>query len=272
MRLFYRVDEYIQGGFFDEKSLYAVVLSIGLLVTGILPVSAHEHGTSLSADMNMKASAYMQQQVKSDMKLTLNGKPLQLDESYLIDSSLFVPYRAFAEGIGSEVSYDAATQTVTVKKDTKTVKLTIGSSEADVDGSLISMVGPAQLINSSTFVHSRFLAEVFGIKVLYDESTRTVNLISGGTSGSGQEVAKTYYVNMEGFAFKEGEITVEAGSSVIFTNKDKVKHNAVADDGSFKTNLLATGNSESVTFTKPGEYTYYCEPHKEFMKGKITVK
>lgn len=256
-----------------KKRLFAVVLGFGLLTTSILSVSAQEHEPGhdrMAADMTMKAA--VQQQVKSDMKLTLNGKPLQLDESYLIDNSLFVPYRAFAEGIGSEVGYDAATQTVTVKKDAKTVKLMIGSSEANVDGAKVSMVGPAQLINSSTFVHSRFLAEVFGIKVLYDETTRTVNLVSGGTSGSGQEVAKTYYVNIEGFAFKEGDITVEAGSTVIFTNKDKAKHNAVADDGSFQTALLAMGESESVTFAKPGEYTYFCEPHKNFMKGKITVK
>ncbi|MEC0229677.1 stalk domain-containing protein [Paenibacillus alba] len=247
-----------------KKTVFAVVLSVGLFAAGIWPVSAQEHDRSMAADMSMKAGTA--QQVKSDMKLTLNGKPLQLDEAYLIDNSLFVPYRAFAEGIGSEVGYDAAAQTVTVKKDNKTVKLTIGSSDAEVDGSPHTMIGPAQLINSSTFVHSRFLAEVFGIKVVYDEASRTVNLVSG------QEAANTYYVNIEGFAFKDGDITVEAGSTVVFTNKDKVKHNAVADNGSFQTNLLATGESESITLTKPGEYTYFCEPHKNFMKGKITVK
>ncbi len=87
-----------------KKSLFAVVLGFGLLTTSFLSVSAHEHEPghdSMAADMSMKAT--VQQQVKSDMKLTLNGKPLQLDESYLIDNSLFVPYRAFAEGIGSDV-------------------------------------------------------------------------------------------------------------------------------------------------------------------------
>lgn len=253
-----------------KKSLYAVVLGMGLLVTGIVPASAQEHDMTMAADMTMKAA--IQQQVKSDMKITLDGKALPLDESYLIDNSLFVPYRAFAEGIGSEVGYEASTQTVQVKKGSKTVKLMIGSSEANVDGTKVTMVGPAQLINSSTFVHSRFLAEVFGIKVVYNESTRTVNLVSDGATGASQEVAKTYYVNIEGFAFKEGDITIEAGSTVIFTNKDKVKHNAVADDGSFKTALLAQGESESVKFAKPGEYTYFCAPHKNSMKGKITVK
>jgi plastocyanin len=245
-----------------KKRWLMAVLCMGLMMFGVSPSWALEHEMSMSTP----------QQVKSDMKLTLNGKNLQLDESYLINNSLFVPYRAFAEGIGSVVSYDDATQTVTVKKDAKTVELKIGSPEAIVNGSSVNMVGPAQLINSSTFVHSRFLAEVFGITVQYDEATRTVNLVSGSTAVPAPSVGKTYNIDISNFAFTESDITVEAGSTIVFTNKDKVKHNAVADNGDFKLPLLAQGESASVTLSKPGEYTYFCEPHKDFMKGKITVK
>ncbi|WNR45427.1 stalk domain-containing protein [Paenibacillus roseipurpureus] len=239
-------------------------------MVGIGSVAAEEHDMSMSGDMNMSAAIH--QQVKSDMKLELNGEPLQLDESYLIDNSLFVPYRAFAEGIGAEVSYEASTQTVTVKKEGNLVQLTIGSSEALVNGSGRMMVGPAQLINSSTFVHSRFLAEVFGIAVQYDEATRTVNLVSDTEISAMHPIAKTYYVDIEGFQFKGGNITVEAGSTIVFTNKDKVKHNAVAVNGSFKLPLLGTGESGGITLTEPGEYAYFCEPHKNAMQGVITVK
>jgi plastocyanin len=51
-----------------------------------------------------------------------------------------------------------------------------------------------------------------------------------------------------------------------------MQHNAVAVDGSFKTKLLDENESATITLTKPGEYEYYCEPHKSFMKGKIIVK
>lgn len=247
-----------------KKSVCALVVSLGVLLAGIVPASAQDH--DMVMPMGKVADA---QPMKSDMKITLDGKSMALDESYLIDDSLFVPYRAFAEGIGAEVSYDANNQMVTVKKGAKMVQLMIGSSEADVDGSNVKMVGPAQLINSSTFVHSRFLAEAFGVLVQYDSATRTVNLISGD---SGQKIGKTYYINIEGFAFNESELTVEAGSTIVFTNKDKVKHNAVADDGSFRTSLLGARESESITLSTPGVYTYFCEPHKDFMKGKITVK
>lgn len=238
-----------------RKSWLVACLCIAMWMVGVVSVSAEEH-----------------QQVKSDMKLELNGKPLQLDESYLINNSLFVPYRAFAEGIGAEVSYEASNQRVTVQKDGLTVHLTIGSSEALVDGSSRTMVGPAQLINNSTFVHSRFLSEVFGIKVQYDEATRTVHLISNPNQNSANPAPRTYYVTIEGFQFKGGNITVEPGSTIVFTNKDKVKHNAVAENGSFKTPLLATGESGSITLTEPGDYAYFCELHKNAMQGIITVK
>jgi plastocyanin len=237
-----------------RKSWLLICLCVALWMVGAVAVSAKEH-----------------LQVKSDMKLELDGKPLQLDESYLIDNSLFVPYRAFAEGIGAEVSYEAATQGVTVQKGGLTVHLTIGSSEAIVGGSSRMMVGPAQLINNSTFVHSRFLSEVFGIRVHYDEATRTVHLVSS-EQPSENPAPKTYEITIEGFQFKGGNITVEPGSTIIFTNKDKVKHNAVAENGSFKIPLLTTGESGSITLTEPGDYAYFCELHKNAMQGTITVK
>lgn len=90
--------------------------------------------------------------------------------------------------------------------------------------------------------------------------------------------SKEYRVEMAGFAFSVKELTVEAGSKVTFTNKDKIKHNAVSDtlgdDGKpvFETKLLGEGESETITLTKPGTYTYYCAPHKAEMKATIIVK
>jgi len=84
--------------------------------------------------------------------------------------------------------------------------------------------------------------------------------------------AKTYHIEISNYAFSQPVLTVEVGSTVIWTNKDPMQHNAVAVDGTFALPLLSQGESGSYTFTKAGEYDYYCQPHKAFMKGKIIVK
>jgi predicted lipoprotein with Yx(FWY)xxD motif/plastocyanin len=84
--------------------------------------------------------------------------------------------------------------------------------------------------------------------------------------------SKTYNIDMKNFAFSNLELTIEVGSTVIFTNQDGTNHNAQAVDGSFETKLLAKGESASVTFNKAGTFDYFCMPHKDFMTAKIIVK
>lgn len=92
------------------------------------------------------------------------------------------------------------------------------------------------------------------------------------TKEMAKAAAKAYLIEISNFAFSVPELTIEAGSTVTFTNHDSIKHNAAAVNGSFRTKLLTSGESETVTFSTPGEYEYVCEPHSTHMKGKIIVK
>ena len=47
-------------------------------------------------------------------------------------------------------------------------------------------------------------------------------------------------------------------------------HNVTAVDGSFDSGLLATGETFSYTFDKPGEFEYYCTPHP-WMRARVMV-
>ncbi|AJY77977.1 hypothetical protein VN24_23670 [Paenibacillus beijingensis] len=95
---------------------------------------------------------------------------------------------------------------------------------------------------------------------------------NGTTAASAPAEVKTYRIDIKEFSFGSEPLTVEAGSKVIFTNYDDMKHNAVAVDGSFASPLLAKGESYTVTLDKAGTIDYYCEPHKSFMTGQIIVK
>jgi plastocyanin len=71
-------------------------------------------------------------------------------------------------------------------------------------------------------------------------------------------------------------ITVKAGDTVKWVNNKMSPHNVVFnDDGekSHKQLVFSPGESYATTFNEPGEYAYYCEPHRGAgMVGKVVVQ
>ena len=63
------------------------------------------------------------------------------------------------------------------------------------------------------------------------------------------------------FAIQPQRAKVKAGTKVTFTNGGKEAHEAVALDGSWTTGKIAPGQSVTVSFDKPGTYTYQCKNH-----------
>ena len=78
-------------------------------------------------------------------------------------------------------------------------------------------------------------------------------------------------VTITDFEFSPATITVNEGDTVTWTNKGPTPHTATAEDGSFDTGNLDTGESGSATFTAAGTISYICTPHP-FMTGKVIVK
>jgi plastocyanin len=99
----------------------------------------------------------------------------------------------------------------------------------------------------------------------------TVGTPAGGTPMAGTPAsASSSSVEIKGFAFNPATITVPVGTTVTWTNQDAAPHTATADDKSFDTGRLDQGKSGSVTFDKPGTYTYTCTFHPN-MKGTVVV-
>lgn len=78
-------------------------------------------------------------------------------------------------------------------------------------------------------------------------------------------------VEIKNFAFSPSTLTVKVGNTVNWTNQDSVGHSATADDGSFDTGVLAQGESNDVTFTEAGTFSYHCTPHPN-MKATVVVE
>jgi quinohemoprotein ethanol dehydrogenase len=64
------------------------------------------------------------------------------------------------------------------------------------------------------------------------------------------------------YAFQPVRTKVKVGAKVTWTNKGKETHTATAIDGSWTTGEVAPGKSVTLTFDKPGTYTYQCKGHE----------
>ena len=66
-------------------------------------------------------------------------------------------------------------------------------------------------------------------------------------------------------------LTVPAGTTVTWLNRDEEIHTVVSTTLAFKSAGLETDEAYSYTFTKPGVYEYFCTLHP-LMTGKVIVK
>ena len=81
----------------------------------------------------------------------------------------------------------------------------------------------------------------------------------------------TVRVQIKVFAFTPKVLTIAAGTTVIWTNVDEEPHTVTAVGGAFHSSALDTNDTYSFTFSKPGDYAYYCRLHPQ-MTAKVIVR
>ncbi len=110
---------------------------------------------------------------------------------------------------------------------------------------------------------TRLFAALLGLACLFAVGTTQRSVAADAPKGA--------EVNIDNFSFSPATITVKAGTTVTWTNRDDIPHTVVADDKSFKSKALDTGDKFTFTPTKPGTYPYFCSIHPK-MTGKLVVE
>lgn len=80
----------------------------------------------------------------------------------------------------------------------------------------------------------------------------------------------TATIEIRNFKFNPPALTVHAGESVTWINRDETPHTVAEANKSFRSAALDTGDKFSHAFTAPGTYTYFCTMHPQ-MTGTVTV-
>lgn len=72
-------------------------------------------------------------------------------------------------------------------------------------------------------------------------------------------------------AFQPANISVKKGTTVTWTNQDRLEHTVTSNsDSELKSNALNRDEVYSFTFSEVGEFNYHCNFHPS-MNGKVTV-
>lgn len=127
-----------------------------------------------------KISYQIDPSVNTRINVLYNGKRISFGKygqnPILQSGNTLVPLRSIFETMGATVDWDGATQTVTSTRGGTTVKLTIGQRTLYRNGTAVTLEVPAQLINDTTMVPVRAVAESFNATVGWVQAAQTVTI------------------------------------------------------------------------------------------------
>jgi amicyanin len=87
-----------------------------------------------------------------------------------------------------------------------------------------------------------------------------------------QNANKAIAISIDNFTFTPPTLTVKAGTTVTWTNRDDIPHGIASDNNAFtRSKALDTDDNFSFTFTTPGTYKYFCYVHPH-MTGTVVVE
>jgi plastocyanin len=82
---------------------------------------------------------------------------------------------------------------------------------------------------------------------------------------------KTHTVLIEGLANQPPALTVKAGDSIVWTNKDPFPHTVTSQAGGFDSGSLQPEKSWTYVASKKGDFRYVCTLHPT-MSGTLRVE
>ena len=213
------------------KKILSVILALSLAASLLIGA------TSVSAD---------------EITVELDGNPIEFDvKPEIIDGRTMVPLRKIFEEIGALVKWDNDTQTVSAKKNKKTITLSIDSADLQIDKGdtdeegnpiyeTVTLEVPAQIVSGRTLVPARAISESFGLNVDWDEDNQkviissddeeddswkenigSINLDTLTCDGEGVEITETQIKITQG-----GDFTVSgtlSDGNITISTKEKVK-------------------------------------------------
>ncbi|RUT36027.1 AMIN domain-containing protein [Paenibacillus zeisoli] len=145
----------------------------------------------------------------------LDGKELNLSSANQVqevNGSVMIPIRVVMEELGFNVSWENKTGTVTIKNADTLIKLVVGKKTATVNGTTAIVPVAPYLKGDTSMIPLRFISEQMGMKVNWDHTTKSVQLItprsdSGNTSQTDALISGISYSDNRLIIAASGKVT-----------------------------------------------------------------
>lgn len=195
-----------------------------------------------------------------------------------------VPIRFIAENMGMTVTWDEGTQTATLTKGDKTIKLTVNEKKMYVNGKEVVIDVAPEIISERTFVPLRAIVEAFGKNVFWD---RGLIIVSDGDKNINattqravidEMIAKVdvlptvdSFINLKGLLSKiqssnrymlYDTAIMKSADQAMTTNEAATPSTGSTANDYSKTNVQVEGVDEADVVKTDGEYIYQVNGQK----------
>ena len=85
------------------------------------------------------------------------------------------------------------------------------------------------------------------------------------------QTAAAATIEIKDFDFHPMDVTIAAGGSVTWKNRDGEPHTVTSTQGLFRSGAIDEGESFTYKFDRPGTYSYLCSVHPK-MRATVTVQ
>jgi plastocyanin len=121
--------------------------------------------------------------------------------------------------------------------------------------------------------NSLFAASALLVAILFNSSCSKSSNDYGSSTMNPNATAAGPGVNevfIQGMAFTPATITVKAGTTITWTNKDGYAHTVTSDTQLFDSGSVKSNGTFSYTFATAGTFPYHCTIHTS-MTAKVVV-